>query len=70
MNVAKAVDKKYETMTFKQLCEAPVAALEGVSESDAKLLEQAFGVRTIRDLGTNKHFRAAFTIASAADLEG
>jgi hypothetical protein len=70
MNVAKAVDKKYETMTFKQLTEAPVAALEGVSEADAKLLEQAFGIRTIRDLGTNEYFRAAMTIASAAELEG
>lgn len=70
MNINKALDKKYETMTFKQLAEAPVAALAGVSESDEKLLEQAFGIRTIRDLGTNKFFRAAATIASAAEIEG
>ena len=70
MNIHKALDKKYETLTFKQLAEAPVAALEGVSDEDAKQLAQAFGIRTIRDLGTNKFFRAAATIAAAAELEG
>jgi hypothetical protein len=69
MNMKKALDKKYETMTFKQLTEAPVSALEGVSDGDAKLLEQALGIKTIRDLGTNKFFRAAMAIAIAAEVE-
>lgn len=69
MNLNKALDKKYESMTLKQLSEAPAAALAGVSESDAKLLEQAFGIKTIRDMGTNKLFRAAMAIAMAAELE-
>ena len=70
MNVNKAVDKKYESMTFRQLLEAPAGALEGVSENDAKLLEQAFGIKTIGDVAKNKPFRAALAIAWAAEHEG
>ena len=70
MNITKALDKTFETMSLKQLTEAPVAALAGVSDSDAKLLEQAFGVKTIRDLGTNKYFQITITIVSAAEFEG
>ncbi len=69
MNLNKALDKKFETLTFKQLVEAPVSALAGVSDADGNLLEQAFGVKTVRDLGTNKHFRAAMAIVLAAELE-
>jgi hypothetical protein len=69
MNMNKALDKKYEAMTLQQLVEAPVAALAGVSDNDAKALEQAFGVRTIRDLGTNKFFRTAMAIVIAAESE-
>lgn len=69
MNIHRGLDKKYEAMTFKQLLEAPASALEGVSDADAKKLEEAFGIKTVRDFGTNKHFRAAMTIVLAAELE-
>lgn len=38
---------------------APVAALAGVSEGDAEKLAAAFGINTVRDLGTNKYFTLA-----------
>jgi hypothetical protein len=44
---------------LNEILKAPVSALSGVSEGDAKLLEQAFKVRTVGDLGKNKFFRAA-----------
>jgi hypothetical protein len=39
--------------------DAPVDALAGVSAGDAKLLEEAFNIKTVGDLGRNKYFRAA-----------
>ena len=38
MNINKFVDKKYETMTFRELANAPVDAISGVIENDGKLL--------------------------------
>lgn len=69
MNVAKAVDKSWETKTLRELAGAPVSALQGVSEQDAKLLDQAFQIKTIRDLGTNKYFLSAQAIAWLAERE-
>jgi len=53
-DVGKILDKAYEGKDFAELAEAPVAALEGVSESDAEHLKAAFNIKTIRDLATNK----------------
>lgn len=38
MNLNKALDKAYEGKSLKELADAPVDALAGVSENDAKLL--------------------------------
>lgn len=69
MNINKALDKAYEGKTFKELVNAPVAAIEGVSDNDAKLLEQAFKVRTIGDLGRLKYFLWAQAIVKLAETE-
>lgn len=55
----KALDKEYENKSLTELLNAPVAALAGVSEGDAEKLSAAFGIKTVRDLGTNKYFRLA-----------
>ncbi len=69
MNVLeKLLDKAYETKSPAELLDAPVAALEGVSEGDAELLLKAFKVKTIGDLARNKYFLAAQTIANLASL--
>ena len=62
----KMLDKAYEKKTAKELIDAPVAALSGVSEKDAELLRAAFGITTIGDLATNKYFVAAQQIAEIA----
>jgi hypothetical protein len=62
----KLLDKAYEKKTAKELVDAPVAALAGVSEGDAVLLHKAFGIKTIGDLATNKYFVAAHQIAEIA----
>ncbi|GGS45119.1 MULTISPECIES: hypothetical protein [Actinokineospora] len=65
-DLAKQLDKAYEDLPLADLLDAPVAALAGVSEGDAEKLAAAFGIKTVRDLGANKHFRLA---AALADLD-
>jgi len=65
-DLAKQLDKAYEDMTLAQLVDAPVAALAGVSEGDAKLLADAFNIKTIGDLGRNKYFRLAAALTDLA----
>ncbi|PZU00025.1 hypothetical protein [Williamsia sp. DF01-3] len=44
-----------------------VEALQGVSPGDAQHLKDAFNVKTVRDLGTNKYFLWAQAVAKLAD---
>ena len=67
MNINKFVDKAYEQMTLKELVNQPVQAIQGVSENDAKLLREAFNVKTVADLARNKFFRWAQAICALAD---
>ena len=66
-NLDKVLDKAYEDKTLAELVDAPVDALSGVSEGDAELLKQAFNIKTVRDLGTNKYFLWAQAITKLAD---
>ena len=69
MNINKALDKSYEGKPLKELVNAPVAALQGVSEGDAKLLQEAFHVKTIKDLADLKYVRWARAIVALAETE-
>jgi hypothetical protein len=59
INLDKALDKAYESKSLGEILDAPVAALAGVSDGDAEKLAAAFGIKTVRDLGTNKYFTLA-----------
>lgn len=61
------LDKEWEGKSAQEIAAAPVSALSGISENDAKLLQEAFGIKTVRDLGTNKFFRWAQGISALAD---
>ncbi|HZC05816.1 MAG TPA: hypothetical protein VE338_09255 [Ktedonobacterales bacterium] len=63
-DITHLVDKAFESKDFSELASAPVDALEGVSKGDAELLQKAFGIKTVRDLGTNKYFLRAQAIAA------
>jgi len=60
------LDKAHETKTAKELVDAPVDALAGVSKGDAELLAKAFGIKTIGALASNEYFVAAQQIAAIA----
>ncbi len=61
----KLVNKVHADTSFETLREMPVDSLKGVSEKDANLLKQAFGIKTISDLGSNPFFLAAQSLYRA-----
>jgi hypothetical protein len=64
--ITEKFDKAYENLTIDELAKAPVAALQGVSDSDAEHLKAAFNITTVADLGTNKYFQWAQAVATLA----
>ena len=58
-DLSKYLDKAYESKSLKEILDAPVSALAGVTEEDAELLKRAFRIKTVGDLGKNKYFLAA-----------
>ena len=63
----KALDKAFEGLSLAAILDAPVSAIAGVSDGDAEKLAAAFGVETVRDLGTNKYFRLAAALVALAE---
>jgi len=66
VNLDSLLDKAYENSPLTEILDAPVDALQGVSPGDAEKLKAAFNIKTVRDLATNKYYRAAVTLL---DLE-
>lgn len=66
--LTKLLDKEYEEASLETIMNAPVSALAGVSEGDAKLLQEAFNIKTVGDMGRNKYFRAALTLTELAAI--
>ncbi len=59
--------KAWEGKSAQELADAPVTVISGLSEGDAQHLLEAFNIKTVRDLGTNKFFRWAQGIVALAD---
>jgi len=69
MNINFCVVKAYEKLTLKEIAKSPVDALQGVSENDAKLLKEAFNVKTVADLAKLKYVKWAQAICTLAEGE-
>jgi hypothetical protein len=67
MNIDQVVDKAYRDKNFREIADAPVNALQGVSAKDAHLLQQAFNVKTVRDLAQLKYVKWAVALVTLAD---
>ncbi len=63
-DISQFFDKQYEPQEFNDLAEAPVAAIQGLSESDADALKQALNINTVRDLAENKFVRIAQAVVA------
>ncbi|MGV9803528.1 hypothetical protein ACWDTP_36325 [Mycobacterium sp. NPDC003449] len=64
VDLAKSLDKAYEDKPLKDILDASPAALAGVSDSDAKHLEEAFNIKTVRQFGANKYFAVAAALVA------
>src|SRR3954471_12142589 len=69
-NLNALLDKAWEDKALSDIVAAPVDALQGVSDGDAKLLKEALNIKTVGDLGKNKYFRAAQLLTQLAELGG
>jgi hypothetical protein len=61
------LDKAYEDKSLQDILDAPLSALSGVSEADGEALKAAFNVKTVRDLGRNKYFKAAAALVALSE---
>jgi hypothetical protein len=61
-------DDESDVAKFAALVDAPVTAL-GLPDRAAEALEQALGVKTVRDLAENKYVRRAQAILTLADAK-
>ena len=66
-DVSQFFDKDYEQKEFDELADAPVDAIQGLSESDAQALKQALGIDTIRELAEHKFVRIARAVVALSD---
>lgn len=64
VDLARSLDKAYEDKSLKEILDASPAALAGVTDADAKHLADAFGIKTVRQLGTNKFFAVAYALTT------
>ncbi len=69
MNIQTIVDDSFTSKSFRELVEAPISALRGVSVSDARALSQAFGVNTIGELADLRFIKWANAIKTLAEEE-
>ena len=69
MNIETIVDDSFKSKSFRELTEAPISALRGVSASDARAMSQAFGVNTIGELAELRFIKWANAIKTLADEE-
>jgi len=70
VDLSKALDKAYENSSLEEILAAPPSALAGVTEADDKALADNLGIKTIRDLGSNKYFAVAGVLVALSGKTG
>lgn len=69
IDLTKALDKAYENSTLEEILAAP-PALAGLTETHDEALEASLGIKTIRDLGSNKYFAVAGVLVALSGKTG
>ncbi len=69
MDLGKALDKAYEDKTLDEVLKAPPSALAGLTEKHDAILAD-LGIKTVKDMGTNKYFALAGALANAGERQG
>ena len=68
-SLTEILDKAQETAALKDIVAMSPSVLQGVSENDAKLLQEAFGIKTVSDMATNRFFLWAQALHILAQRE-
>lgn len=68
ISLAKKLDKAYENLSVKEILDAPPSALAGLTEKHDEIFAQA-GIKTVRDLGSNKYIAFAHALVAIEDCE-
>lgn len=69
ITIRKALDKAFETRSLNEIAKSPIHALQGLTPRHSKMLEEAFGVRTVEDLAALRYFELARAITVLARYE-
>jgi hypothetical protein len=67
--IENVMDKAWENKSLKEICQASLEALQGVSNADAVKLKEALGIDTIAELANNKYFLNAQALCQLAKYE-
>ncbi|WP_090823705.1 MULTISPECIES: hypothetical protein [unclassified Arthrobacter] len=65
VELGKALDKSYENASLDEVLAAPPSALAGLTDKHDELLA-GLGIKTVRDLGSNKFFATAGVLVALA----
>jgi uracil-DNA glycosylase len=66
----RLVDGAYRGRAAAEILDAPPDALLSISAADADRLQEAFGIRTVRDLARSPHYHGALAVLAAAGTPG
>ena len=66
VDLGSALDRAYEDKTLQEILNAPPSALAGLTERHNQVLSEVFGIQTVAELGSNKHFALAGVIVALA----
>ncbi len=66
IELSKKLDKDYEGKTLAEILDAPPSALAGLTDKHAELLA-GLGIKTVRDLGSNKFFAVAGVLVALSN---
>ena len=69
MNINKAIDKEWEGKKLSEIANAPISALQGISEEGGAAVAKAMRIKTVKDLSKSKYVKWAQAIVALADTE-
>ena len=70
VNLEKALDKEFEDKSLGEILDASPAALAGITDAKAAALKELLGIKTIRELGSNKYFAVAGVLVALENKAG
>jgi hypothetical protein len=66
VDLSSVLDRAYEDKTLQEILNAPPSALAGLTERHNQVLSEVFGIQTVAEMGSNKHFALAGVLVALA----